>query len=46
MEPNEKLLHSKENSKQNEKKKKLPLEGDKIFANDVTDKELISKMQK
>ena len=28
------------------KKKKLPLEGDKIFANDVTDKELISKMQK
>ena len=44
MGPNEtqKLLHSKGNQKQNKK----PTGWEKIFANDVTDKELISKIYK
>ena len=37
------LLHRKRNHKQNEKQ---PIEWKKIFANNVTDKGLISKMYK
>ena len=38
-----KLLHSKGNHKQNEKK---PMDWEKVFANDATDKSLISKIYK
>ena len=40
MEPDQmhKLLHSKGNHKQNEKKKKKPTDWKKIFANDVANK--------
>ena len=46
MEPNQtyKLLHSKGNYKK--KKKRQPTEWEKIFANDVTDKGLVSKIYK
>ena len=37
------LLHSKRNDKQNEK---IPTEWEKIFANNATDKGLISKIYK
>ena len=45
MGPNQtyKLLHSKGN---HSKRKRQPTEWEKIFANDVTDKELISKIYK
>ena len=51
MSPNQtyKLLHSKRNHKKKKKrkeKKRQPMEWEKIFANDVTDKGLISKIYK
>ena len=39
-----KLLHSKESHKQNEKPIDSPMDWEKIFANDVTSKGLISKI--
>ena len=38
------LLHSKGNHKKKKKEKRQPTEWEKIFANDVTDKGLISKI--